>query len=244
MRLESLQNQLIDYCKTGNWDESKVPKPSRLYLYRKMVQHNVNSLLGKNFPLVRKSIEEEAWQHFTTAFLENYNYMESRFLEMPKALIAFEMAAEWGTKQGLPWLGELLEFEWTQQTLFNKVNSEVIAIKNFSGDLSLPMQLHPDWELLQLSYPFYRKEWQQAPGQYFLLLYRDKNSLEVENLELNPFLAAFWLALAESPKVPVMDILSQLLQQYQIDLNEGVLAACQGFLGDMGGRGLLALQEP
>ena len=90
--------------------------------------------------------------------------------------------------------------------------------------------------MLQLGYPFYRKDWQQAPGLYFLLLYRDKNSLEVENLELNPFLAAFWLALAESPGLAVIDVLTQLLAQYQIDLNEGVLAACQGFLGDMGGR--------
>jgi hypothetical protein len=236
MKLQKLQSALTQYCKTGAWDEALGPIPSRLPIYREMVEHNFNAALSKAYPIARKSIGEALWATLLADFLVAYREAEAHYLELPKALIEFELTGEWGTKQGLPWLAELLEFEWTQVMLFNKADSEAAASRPFSTDLNSPIYFSPDWELLELGYPFYRKDWQQAPGQYFLLLYRDKNSLEVENLELNHFLAAFWLALAESPGVAVIDVLTQLLQQYQIDLNEGVLVACQGFLGDMGGR--------
>ena len=119
MKLQKLQSALTQYCKTGLWDDSLGPIPSRLPIYREMVEHNFNAALSKAYPIAQKSMGEALWTTLLADFLVAYRKAEAHYLELPKALMAFELTAESGTKQGLPWLSELLEFEWTQVQLFN-----------------------------------------------------------------------------------------------------------------------------
>lgn len=241
MKLKNLQSQFTTYCKTGSWDESQCPMPTNIERYRAMVRHNFNNTLAKAYPIAQKAMGKEHWLAFVDAFLATYTRPEAHFLEFPKAALDFEIAQQWGMRQGLPWLSDLLLFEWTQIELFHKPDSENPIVTGFSGDLSIPVRLQEDWELLTFTYPVYRKDWAELSGQYFLLLYRDARDFEVYNLELNPLLAAFWCALVESPTFPVLDILRHLLAQYQIELTEAVLSACRGFLVEMGARGLVAI---
>jgi len=166
----------------------------RMAIYRELFFNNLNQLLGKGFPVLKKLYGDDGWGRLIRQFMVRYQAQTPYFLELPKEFVRF-LETDYGpVADDPPFLTELAHYEWAELAL--SVSNEVNPLDeiDMSGDMleGVPVKSKLAW-LLNYRFPVHRisPSFQpEEPGEQptFLAVYRRQDD-DVGFMELNPVTA-------------------------------------------------------
>lgn len=161
----------------------------RLAVYRELFFNNIEGLLAGNFPVIRKTLADDAWRTLVRAFYAGHRSRTPLFAEIGREFIRFlETRAENGANDP-PWLPELAHYEWVELAL--QISDEPPPDHDADGDLlaGIPV-LSPQAWALAYRWPVPRigpDHWPDVPPDApTLLLVRRDASGEVRFAEISP----------------------------------------------------------
>lgn len=102
-------------------DPDRYPAPAgiedrRLAVYRDLFHNNIAGLLGSNFPVIRKTLGDAAWNALVRAFQADYRCHTPLFTEIGREFTRF-LEQRQGIADDPPWLAELAHYEWIELAL-------------------------------------------------------------------------------------------------------------------------------
>ncbi|KRA51941.1 putative DNA-binding domain-containing protein [Pseudoxanthomonas sp. Root630] len=135
-------------------DPSAHPPPPgieerRLAIYRDLFFNNIEGLLAGNFPVIRKTLGDDAWRRLVRGFYADYRSHTPLFPEIAREFIRF---LDTRTDDGdPPWLRELAHYEWVELAL--QIADDAVPPHDPEGDLltGVPVMSPFAWAL---AYPW------------------------------------------------------------------------------------------
>ena len=106
-------------------------EPRRLKIYSDLVYNNLEGLLAGNFPVIRKTLGDDAWPALVRSFLARHRSHTPLFTEIGREFIGF-LESEAGTDPERPWLAELAHYEWAELGL--QLSEAVLPAHDADGD--------------------------------------------------------------------------------------------------------------
>lgn len=182
-------------------DPDAVPAPDgiearRLGIYRELLYNNLQGLLAGNFPVIRKTLGDDAWHALVHAFYAGHRCRTPLFTEIGREFVRWlEARADEGAASS-PWLPELAHYEWVELAL--QISDAVApedVVSDFGADpgaaLLSGMPVPSPWAwALAYRWPVHRigpdHRPAQAPEQPTLILARRDADGEVRFAQLSP----------------------------------------------------------
>lgn len=89
-------------------------EPRRLAVYRDLFRRNIDRLLASGFPVIRRTLDDAAWQSLVAGFLRDHASRTPLFAEVSREFVAYVQALDAPPR---PWLAELAHYEWVELAL-------------------------------------------------------------------------------------------------------------------------------
>lgn len=133
-------------------DPAACPPPSgiedrRLAIYRDLFFNNIEGLLAGNFPVIRKTLGDDAWRTLVRAFYAQHRSLTPLFAEIGREFIRFLEARAEREAEDPQWLAEMAHYEWVELAL--QISDEPRPDCDADGDLleSVPVPSPQAWAL-------------------------------------------------------------------------------------------------
>ena len=186
------------------------PKDEGQRAYRELVFNRFYDAISTTFPLFSSFVGEEALSKLISLFLRE-KHSSPLLLNLLGEFVEFFRKAGEHLKSDKPFLEELLIYEWTEVELFNASDSTEEKV----------YRLSPSARLLTFEYPVHRaeelnkEEIVSKRDRYYLLLYRDPETYEVNSVELTrPVFEFLRLLEGSTPKEAIRKV------DWGVDVNE------------------------
>ena len=103
-------------------DPDNVPAPDniearRLAVYRDLFFNNLNSLLARFFPVLRKIHNDRQWRRFIRGFMRQHEAQTPYFLQLPEEFLAYLQNEFTPREEDYPFLIELAHYEYAELAL-------------------------------------------------------------------------------------------------------------------------------
>lgn len=191
--------------------------PHRMQMYRELFLNNINGFLCSNFPVLRKILSDERWDHLVQDFYARHKCETPHFSEIAEEFLAY-LQNERQCTEDYPFLLELAHYEWVEMALSIAVAEPKFGAQNFSNNiLDEVISLSPVAWPLVYQFPVERigPDYlpQTPPDQAsYLIVYRDRQDT-VHFMQTTPFTYRL-LQLIEQKNVCLgHDCLSELLNE-------------------------------
>ena len=213
-----IQKKFAEACRTGKLDDLNVDK-ERLQLYTEIIAINVEDALVNAFPILNTILPEEVWEKVVRDFMKEK--LTTPYLwQLPEEFMEYILKSKWKNALDIPFLEDLLMYEWLELELFyrNEVEDEKVFNWNQSFDLNTNV------EIINFKYPVHKinlydyDEMVGLKGSYPLILYRNLETNEIEYIEITPFLYEV-IGLIIQGKTP-LEAVEEIALKYQIDYME------------------------
>lgn len=182
-----IQENLGDYCKLNHNEDIKGAKKDRLYHYRRLIYNIIDDALENAYPITRKQLNDTQWKQMVDEFVKEHPCQNPQLYLMPGELIEFASKKDYATQFNIPFLIDMLNFEWVE-VIVHSMKDEELEFYTEEGDfLNTKLYFTPYFQLISLSYPIHRLkevDIKDHKGAYFLLVYRQPNGT-VQYTELN-----------------------------------------------------------
>lgn len=166
----------------------------RMAIYRELFFNNLNQLLGKGFPVLKKLYGDDGWRRLVRQFMVRYHAETPYFLELPGEFVRFLQTDYEPTDDDPPFLTELAHYEWAELAVSVSNEADPHGDIDADGDLleGVPVKSKLAW-LLNYRFPVHRISPEFQPDEAgeqptFLAVYRRRDD-EVGFMELNPVTA-------------------------------------------------------
>ena len=103
----------------------------RLAVYRDLFFNNIEGLLAGNFPVIRRTLGDEAWRGLVRALYATHRSHTPLFPEIAREFIRYLEARDDDTLP--PWLRELAHYEWVELAL--QIADDAVPAHVADGDL-------------------------------------------------------------------------------------------------------------
>jgi len=188
----------------------------RLAIYRDLFLNGIESLLAGNFPVIRRTLGDDAWRTLVRGFYAEHRCRTPLFTEVGREFVQYLEGRE-----GVPpWLHELAHYEWVELAL--QISDEPLPPHDAAGDLlaGRPM-LSPHAWALAYGWPVPRigPEFQPTtiPEAPTLLLVRRDQAGDVHFSELSPLVFRLLQLLDDDAVASGRDALRQLAAEANAD---------------------------
>ena len=222
----------------------------RLAVYRELLYNNLQGLLAGNFPVIRRTLGDEAWHALVRAFYAGHRCHTPLFTEIGREFVRWlEQRVDEGAALP-PWLPELAHYEWVELALQISDAQPPVEVDPVDASGADPGQvlldgipvLSPQAWALAYRWPVHRIGPEhrpcEPPEQPTLLLVRRDAQGEVRFAQLSP-LAFRLLELLDGATRSGRDCLRALAQEAGVD-DEAFLDEGRGMLARMHDEGTLA----
>lgn len=202
-------------------DPARCPAPDgvedrRMAIYRELFFNNLNRLLGKSFPVLRKVLGEDDWRALLRDYLVRHRAKTPYFLEIPREFSEFLRDSPPAIAARLPFLAELGHYEWAELAASVSTETVDLATIDRDGDLvnGVPAVTAPV-RILSYRFPVHRISPDFLPAEpgaepTWLAVYRKPDD-ELAFLELNAITAALLRRIAANERsVPGRELLLEL----------------------------------
>lgn len=186
----------------------------RLAVYRELFYNNIQDLLAGNFPVIRKTLEDDEWDALIHAFHAGHRCSTPLFTEIGREFISFLESRE--ADSAAPWLAELAHYEWVELAL--QIADDALPAHDPCGDLleGSPVVSPTAWPLayrwpVQRIGPHYRP--MIAPEQPTLLLVHRDHEGMIHFAEISPLVYRLLERLGEMSPLSGHDTLVALAQE-------------------------------
>ena len=189
-----IQNRLGTYCQTGDSniaiDGARI---ERLPHYRRLVFNVIKDALSSAYPLTKKLLGKPAFEELCHTFFSSHACQEPQVFRMTGEFARFVQDGQSDLHQRYPFLGELLEFEWTEMDMYMMEDLPLPAARSQGDWQSDVIALNPESRLLQFEYPVFRKQpqtiTQEDKALYYCFAFRQPNSGKIIFLDISPVVA-------------------------------------------------------
>lgn len=188
----TIQSRLAQYCRDGVEPELPGITPNRVSHYRRLVYTIIQDNLESAYPIAFKYLDTDVWQQMVYDFFATHECKSFQVWKLPKEFMEFVIENNYSEKYKLPYLNDLLNFEWAEMELYN--TSDIpYTYGNLKGDtLNGYIRLNPEHLLLSLKYPLHILPPANAlekKGNYFVLLYREKETGKIQFVDISVWYA-------------------------------------------------------
>ena len=182
------QSLFSEYCRTGIMTEIKGVRSENLHNYRRLVFGTAVDIVETAYPIAKSFLDKEVWDKLMHDFFAEHKCQTPQVWRMPLEFYDYCVAKDLQTKFGFPFLNDLLYFEWLEldvHTMGDIVYPKFISEGDWMNDV---IALNPEHKLIKLNYPIHTTpptELDGKQGDYFLLMYRDKESGNVQFMDVS-----------------------------------------------------------
>lgn len=233
------QNKFVQYCRTGEEVSILGTIPNRLPHYRRLVFNVIKDTLETTFPIAYKYIETTVWNEITDAFFRLHKCSDPQVWRMPKEFVDFCKTENYGEKYALPFLNNLLQFEWMEVEVYMMEDMKYPEVSKSTIVLNNKIGVNPEHRIIKLEYPVHMEKPFDAANKksnYFLLLYREKESGRVQFTNLS-VLFAFLLENIDLGEKTLEEILNDILYLFGINDLKMLQTEVIKFLEELKNRG-------
>lgn len=121
----------------------------RMAIYRDLFFNNVDKLLAKSFPVIRKLLGDDAWRALVRDYFSRHRAHTPYFLEVPQEFISY-LQEERGEHADDPaFLVELAHYEWVELAVSVLPDDEALHEVDAAADLldGIPVASASAWSL-------------------------------------------------------------------------------------------------
>lgn len=216
------QSALAAYCRTGAYKAIPGVKTAHVIQYRRLVYNVVDDMLQSAYPLTKGLLTDNEWNELVQEFFSGHACQSPQVWNMPKELYEYVRQQEaHPLLSKYPFLPDLLRLEWLEIALFMMEDKPVVY--NSSGEL---LVLNPEHELVHFQYPVHLKEARQITetdkGDYFLVMFREPESGDVQFMQLSPALARM-IELLHGRSMSVAVLAVEICGELQLELTQEIL---------------------
>ena len=216
MSLLSLQNEFAAHIR----DPQQHATPEgiedrRMKIYRDLFFNNINALLASNFPVLRKLLDDGAWDALVRDFYANHRSRTPLFPEIGREFLRYLQDEREAQEHDPPFLLELAHYEWVELALSLDERSTQDVTAEQNGDLlhGTPV-LSPLVQVLSYRFPVHRISPDFQPGSApeqatHLLVYRNRDD-EVKFMQLNDVTRLLLEFMQTSPQNSGRELLQQV----------------------------------
>lgn len=195
-------SQLASYCQTGEGDPPPGVDPERAAVYRRLVFSGICDTLERGYPVAYHLLQGERWDHLVQTFFAKRRVATPYLWQVPREFRDYVKQERFGEQWTLPYLDDLLQFEWLEIGVHMMPNGNVPPVRVDGEVMQDSLVVNPDHSLDILRYPVFSgsvDEWLAKPGTYFLLTYRDRTDFVVHYSHLSPLSAIVFELLRQQP---------------------------------------------
>jgi len=235
------QSNLAQFCRDGKEVAILNAKPERLSHYRRLIFNVVKDALETTYPISFKYIESQTWDEIVYNFFSLHKCNDPQVWRMPFEFFEFCKSEKYADKYKLPFLNDLLYFEWLEVEIYMMEDLEYPEFENSKNLLPEKIAVNPEHKIIKLEYPVHLKNPIDAvniKGDYFLLIYREKESGRVQFVNLS-VLYTFLIENIVMAEKTLEEIFSDILYIFGINDLEMLQTESFKFLDDLKTRGFI-----
>jgi len=220
-----IQNDLVEYCRSNNDGNVQGTRQDRLPNYRRLIHTIIWEALSDAYPITRSILTSVQWDELVDDFISNHRSAEPQLYKMPFSLIAFVKNNDYQKRFSIPYLIDLLTFEWVEIEVHTMQDQELLSFNPQGDFMSTNLVFNPYQRILTLNYPIHQlrtMDISMNAGSYFYNVYRQPNGT-VQYMELNAFtrnlIQQFMLHSAE---YNINEILLTLLKDLSLEMKVSI----------------------
>lgn len=229
-----LQHRFTQHCRTGVRTTLPGVAPDRLTHYRRAIQHMVKDTMESAYPITCANIPVRKWEVMVRSFFARHACTSYQVWKLPLEFYTYAVENNWDEVYDIPYLSDLLAFEWAEIEVFNMEDVAPAAFVATGHWLETPLVLNPEYRLLSFKYPVHREARRtrllKEKGAWFVLLHREPVTGNVRFTGVSPWLAFVIEQLAVG--ITVKDIL-EYAPQLGITVTDELEKDTLAFLTDM-----------
>lgn len=235
-----IQTKLAEYCRNGKNINIPGITEGRIPQYRRLVFNVVKGTLDQAYPIAAKHLGSETWLKLVTDFFSDFRCRNPQVWKMPAELIDFVIDSKYHDIIKKPYLKDLLAMEWLEIEIHSMPDIETGEFRALTDRLHLPVCFNPHYKLSRFSFPvhtIHREDPANAPGEYFMLIFRNNENFNVQFIHLQPIYAAILDTALINPGITMAEARHAVLEQYSLDknhVNDSELAEFVGLLAQKG----------
>ena len=165
-----------------------------LSVYSDLVRGRLEDLISTSYPVFKSFLTREEFEEIMTEFIKE-DHPHPLLIDLTREFVQFFISRDFSAKRRLPFLEELVKYEWTEIELFNEKDEPITNSKDWSWEE--PLSLSASSRLVNYTYPVHEayslqeQEILNLRGNYNLLIYRDARNYEVRTVALTDFVFSF-----------------------------------------------------
>lgn len=232
-KTEEIQDELALYCRKHEVPALPGVREDRLHNYRRLIYNIMEDALASAYPICRSILVDSQWDLLMDDFIRNHGCKHPQLFRMPEELIEFVRVNEYQEKFQIPYLIDLLIFEWIEIEVHTMADQVVDRESNIDLWTS-KLTLSPYHRLIQLEHPVHLLKNQVdsfRQGEYFYLVYREESGT-VQYLTINHFSFKMLHAFTTS-EVSLQLLLENIRETYDRDVYEEVKKQSLAFLAKL-----------
>ncbi|MDP3294962.1 MAG: putative DNA-binding domain-containing protein [Nevskia sp.] len=219
--------------------------PERMAVYRRLFFNNIETLLAKAFPVVRRILADEHWLALVRDFYARHDARTPLFRKLAEAFVDW-LADGRGEHAGdPPFLAQLAHYEWVELALSTAEDPPpATLLAHPNGDLlAAPPIISPlcwtlayDWPVQRIGPDF--QPTQPGAAQTFLVVHRNRLD-EVKFVEVNAVTARLLTLAEQQPEASGYTLLEQIAEELQHPEVDDVVSAGAEILEGLRERGIV-----
>ncbi len=204
-----IEKALVHWCKTGKPVAIPGTRQEGLDQYRRLIRNNIHNAMEQAFPIAYTVLSEAQWNTLIDDFHAHHPAATPQVWKLPLEFYLFVKANNYVDKFSLPFLNDLLHFEWIEIEV-HTMEDQLPAPSHQKGNpLSDQIVVYPEYRMIRLKYPVHLYAAEEAlhhPGDYFLLTFRTRD-FDVKFVDLPPLHAFYFEQIADG--ITAADILKE-----------------------------------
>ena len=183
-----IEKNLVQWCKTGEPVTIPGTRQSGLNQYRRLIRNNIHNAMEQAFPIAFTVLTEAQWDILIDDFHALHPAATPQVWRLPEEFYTFVEAHRYNEKFSLPFLNDLLHFEWIEIAVHTMKDAAPAVCRKEGNPLEDVIVVHPEHRMIRLKYPVHLYSAEKAAsheGDYFLLTFRTRD-FDVRFADLPP----------------------------------------------------------
>jgi uncharacterized protein len=237
-------------------DPERHPPPEgveerRMAIYRRLFINNIEDLLGRAYPVLRRLHGAQRWLQLTQDFYRDHRCHTPYFPRLAEEFLAYLTQEREPGAGDFPFLAELAHYERAEVEVAQQEDASGTSADTGVDPGGDPVSGVPVLagaaRLLAYEYPVHRigpDFVPQAPGEHptYLVVYRDRDH-QVRFIELNALSARMLWRLRNDP-APGGEVIAGVAAEFGLELSDGLRSSAEELLRHWLQRGVLAVMRP
>lgn len=147
------QSNLAAYCKDGKLRPIEGIREERLHHYRRLVYNITADALESAYPIANNILQDDQWRQILNEFIAEHKAQHAQLYLMPGELIDFAIKKKYADRFDIPFLIDLLKFEWAEVLVHSMTDIEDLETLPIDDLLNNNLKVTPYHSLLVLEFP-------------------------------------------------------------------------------------------